>query len=193
VRKIQHWRPYICPFELLLEAVPAGSSVLDVGCGGGLFLALLSRMRAGVEGLGVDNSAAAIRCARAVAERHRLRLRFEQRDVARGDWPTGEWDVVSLVDILHHIEPGRQREVLERSASLVKPSGVLLYKDMCRRPHWMATMNRLHDLLLARQWIHYLPVQRAEAWLKEAGLTLSTSADVCRLWYGHELRIFNRK
>jgi 2-polyprenyl-3-methyl-5-hydroxy-6-metoxy-1,4-benzoquinol methylase len=192
VRKMQHWRPYICPFELLVEAVPPRATVLDIGCGGGLFLALLSRLRDDVRGEGVDNSPLAIRCAQALARDRGLPVRFEQRDLERGDWPDGEWDVVSIIDVLHHIAPGKQREVLVKAASRVKRGGILIYKDMCRRPAWMAAMNRLHDLVLARQWIHYLPVEQAAAWLEEAGLTLQQRTDCRRLWYGHELRVFAR-
>ena len=40
MRELQHWRPYICPFEELIKHLPEGAAVLDAGCSGGLFLAL---------------------------------------------------------------------------------------------------------------------------------------------------------
>lgn len=46
-RTLAAWRPYICPFEVLVRAVPMGSRVLDVGCGSGLFAALAGGERAG--------------------------------------------------------------------------------------------------------------------------------------------------
>src|ERR1700742_679944 len=54
MRAMQHWRAHICPLDLVLEQVPQGAYVLDVGCGGGLLLGVLAwtgRIRAGV---GID-------------------------------------------------------------------------------------------------------------------------------------------
>lgn len=56
LRRLQHYRPFICPFEDLLSIVPPGSSVLDVGCGGGLWLALLRETGRLSRGVGFDSS-----------------------------------------------------------------------------------------------------------------------------------------
>ena len=53
-------------------------------------------------------------------------------------------------------------------------------------------MNRLHDLVMARQWIHYAPIADVESWSRQAGLTLVHAEDTSRCWYGHELRIFSK-
>src|SRR5947208_2041928 len=68
MRKLQHWRPYICPFEELIRHVPGGASVLDAGCGGGLFLALLAATGKRITGQGFDISSPAIDVARTMAE-----------------------------------------------------------------------------------------------------------------------------
>jgi hypothetical protein len=74
----------------------------------------------------------------------------------------------------------------------VKPGGMLLYKDMAQKPFFPAAMNRLHDLVLARQWIHYVPIRQVEEWAREAGLTITHSGAFSRLWYRHDLRIFSK-
>jgi 2-polyprenyl-3-methyl-5-hydroxy-6-metoxy-1,4-benzoquinol methylase len=197
MRKLQHWRPFICPFERLLPFVPDRSRVLDIGCGGGLFLGLLvGSGRDIASGTGFDVSAPAIDAARRMAsrvERSRGRavLRFERLDVA-APWPEGPFDVVCLIDVMHHVPPSAQRAVLEQAAAQVTPGGTLIYKDMCRRPHWRALMNRLHDLVLARQWIHYLPIDHAERSLVATGLRVTHRESANRLWYGHELRVFRK-
>jgi len=38
-RRMQQLRPYACPVEVLLSVSPENGSVLDVGCGSGLFRA----------------------------------------------------------------------------------------------------------------------------------------------------------
>jgi len=60
------------------------------------------------------------------------------------------------------------------------------------RPRWRALANQAHDLVMARQLIRYCPVEDIEAWAAEESLALVHRADATRLWYGHELRVFER-
>lgn len=196
LRKMMHYRILICPFERLIQHVAPGASVLDVGCGSGLFLALLSGTVEKITGVGFDSSIPAIEVAGRMAEQVKLselgaELRFIQLDVS-APWPDGLFDVVSLVDVLHHVPPSEQRSVIQTATAHVKPGGLLLYKDMANRPHFQAFMNRLHDLVVARQWIHYLPIRTVEAMAKEFGLKLEFGETLSRLWYRHELRVFRK-
>jgi len=50
----------------------------------------------------------------------------------------------------------------------------------------------MHDLLLARQWIHYLPIRRVDEWAGEFGLVPVHKEAISRLWYRHELRIYRK-
>ena len=107
-RKLQHWRPYICPFESLVGYVKDGSQVLDVGCGGGLLLSLLAGLGREFEGVGFDVSAGAIDAASRMARRAatispNARLSFLRLDFDAA-WPAEKVDVVFLIDVLHHTE-----------------------------------------------------------------------------------------
>jgi 2-polyprenyl-3-methyl-5-hydroxy-6-metoxy-1,4-benzoquinol methylase len=193
----QRYRPFICPFEELIMRVPAGSHVLDVGCGGGLFLGLLLATRRISFGHGFDSSPQAIAVARAMAARTSQcgtspgSLVFEHRSV-RGPWPSGQFDVVSIVDVMHHVAPTLQPRLLKFAFHHIKPGGLLLYKDIAWQPQWRATANRLHDFVLTRQCIHYAPIADVQEWAKGAGLQLIESRSISRLWYGHELCVFRR-
>lgn len=191
-RALQHYRPYICPFEQLLPFVPEGASVLDVGCGGGLWLGLLASTGRLARGLGFDASEGAIRQAKLMrTPAPGPELTFEHRGV-QDEWPGGTFDAVCLIDVLHHVPPGEQGRVVQRAAQRVKVGGVLIYKDMCRRPAWRALANRAHDLLVARQWVNYAPVEQVSLWAVNEGLTLVHAASVSRWWYGHEVRVFRK-
>jgi 2-polyprenyl-3-methyl-5-hydroxy-6-metoxy-1,4-benzoquinol methylase len=184
----QKLRPLICPFAALIERVPAGASVLDVGCGAGLLLGLLAKTGRLSHGLGFDSNGGAIERARLMRQRlgGDFRLEFERRDVADG-WPEGHFDVVSLIDVMHHVPTQHQASVIRLAAARLKPGGLLLYKDMVQRPRWRAFMNRLHDLVLARQWIQYAPIADVAQWMKAAGLQVGEIQLYNTFWYGHEL------
>ena len=195
-RTLQRWRPYICPVETLVGLVPEGASVLDVGCGGGLFLGLLHQTGRLGRGLGFDVSAKAIDTARSMAERvskgsESSPLTFQRLSVEE-TWPDGTFDVVSMIDLMHHVARPARHRLFDQAALRVRRGGILLYKDMGQRPRWRALANRAHDLLLAGQWIHHMPIRAVEAWADDAGLRLEHAQRVHRLWYAHDIRIFRR-
>lgn len=192
----QRFRPFICPFEELLPLVPSGARMLDAGCGAGLFLGLLAmegRIRAGV---GFDSAAAAISSAQRMARRAAglgspATLEFIRLD-ATAAWPEGHYDVVSLIDVLHHVPKAAQRRVFELAVRRLDSAGRLIYKDMARAPAWRAWANRLHDLALAGEWIHYVPIEEVERWAADMGLRVLEQGSFNRYCYAHELRVFGR-
>lgn len=193
MQTMQHLRPYICPFHDLIPLVPDGSAVMDVGCGSGLFLGLLHRFEKGILGFGFDTSSMAIDTATRMAQHHGAgRLRF---DLVRKEdpWPVGEFDVVSMLDVLHHIPVEQQEAAFRAAASSVRPGGLFLYKDMSDAPWYCAGANRLHDLVLAREWIHYVPIATVEKWAEAMQLQRQTSRSIRMFWYQHDLRVFKRR
>ncbi len=195
-RFLQHHRHRIAPVGRLVELVPHGSDVLDVGCGGGLFVMCLAASGRAARAHGVDASANAIAAAEAAARRLRgqgssATIVFEHREVQQG-LPQGEFGVVSMIDVMHHVPVAAQRRAFDDAASRVRAGGFFLYKDMCDAPVWRAGMNRLHDLIMARQWIRYVPIERVDGWAAEAGLVAERAEEHRMLWYGHELRVYRR-
>lgn len=196
MRKLQQWRPFICPYELLLPHIEPGSSVLDIGCGGGLFLGLLISDGYAVFGTGFDTASRAIEVAGKMARRLERggapgHLTFSCLRV-QDSWPQGRYDAVCMIDVIHHVPPALQREFFLQAVSMLAPGGRFVFKDMCRRPRWRALANSLHDAVVARERIHYVPMEDVEKWAAEAKLTLIHKENANRLWYGHELRVFSR-
>lgn len=195
MRKAQQFRPRICPFDLMLPHVRPGAEILDVGCGSGLFLMLAASIIPGVRGVGFDPSHAAIRTAAAAASRldehAKGRLRFEKCS-ASDPWPEGEFDVVALIDVLHHIPAREQETVFRQACRHVKPGGMLLYKDMSTRSRRWSTLNRLHDLVLARQWIRYVAVASVLDWARDVQFELRHRDAALRFGYDHDLLVFER-
>lgn len=182
-RLIQRLRPRICPIKRVMAAVPPGSRILDVGCGSGLLLALLADSGRIASGIGFDASATAIALAQ---RRSGLPLSFVWQD-AQAAWPAGPFEAVLLNDVLHHVPPAAQRAVVAQAVAALAPGGTLIIKDMATRPRLMATMNQLHDLVMARQWVHHLAGQVIADWCRDLGLRVAPVERFHRFWYAHEL------
>lgn len=192
---IQKLRPLICPFEPLLAHLRPGSHVLDVGCGTGSLLLQATQKGLVREALGIDVSEAALAQARQAWAQLRpadgsANLVFEKRMSAAE--LEGTWATVMMIDVIHHVPPSEQQAFVRAAMHRVQVGGRFIYKDMCRRPFWKAGMNRLHDLVMARQWIHYVPMEHVLGWAQEEGLTCVHRANYSRVWYGHELTVFER-
>jgi hypothetical protein len=56
----------------------------------------------------------------------------------------------------------------------------------------MAAANRMHDLMLARQWIHYVHLSDVMDWASQEGLNAIKHQTYRRLFYNHELVLFRR-
>ena len=193
LRSFQALRPSICPIERLLREIPPGSRVLDIGCGAGLLLVAGASSGRVAAGCGIDINERALEAARrALAQlESRATIRFECAPAE--SLPEGAFDVVTLVDVMHHVRPAEQHGFFAAAAARVRPHGLLLYKDMCARPRWKAWGNRLHDLLLARQWIHYRPLAEVTCWAAQAGFSVVRKEEYTRFWYGHELLVLRRR
>jgi 2-polyprenyl-3-methyl-5-hydroxy-6-metoxy-1,4-benzoquinol methylase len=194
IRYKQGLRPYICPFHILVDVIPPNCTILDVGCGAGLFIALLAYLGRVRSAVGFDTDRVAILAAESIASRlsNSSQICFEHRN-AHAPWPEGRFDVVCLIDILHHVRPGKQVGLISTAAEHVAEGGMLLYKDMVRRPFWRAWANRVHDLLSVREWIYYPKINDVIAWAEAEDLHLEKRGSINMLWYGHEWLIFRRK
>ncbi|MEM1444521.1 MAG: class I SAM-dependent methyltransferase [Planctomycetota bacterium] len=190
-RWMMRTRPRICPLDWVLQAVPAGSRVLDIGCGRGLLVGLLSATGRAVGGVGVDPSGPAVQTAAAMMSAEGDA--WSWRTTARiEDWPDEAFDAVTMVDVMHHLPSAMRRPAVEAAAQRLKPGGVFVYKDMALRPWWSLMMNRLHDAALVREWTTPEPIDRVSGWAQATGLEQIDAKRGRRWWYTHEQRTFRK-
>lgn len=111
---------------------------------------------------------------------------------AESPWPGGEFGVVSIIDVLHHVPKDIAPTLFENAAARLNPGGILLYKDIYPGS-WRSVCNRMHDLVLARQLIHLVPTPVVIEWAERAGFALRETRRIDTLWYGHVLCVFEKK
>ena len=103
----------------------AGKRALDIGCGGGLFLATMQSQ--GAEVLGVELSDT-----RAHYSKTKHGFEVIKRTIEDDYWKQfhGSFDVVTLWDVIEHVN--YPLATLRAAADLLKPGGVLLIDTPCR-------------------------------------------------------------
>lgn len=193
LRRLISARPYVCPFDHIEKHVPQDAQVLDVGCGNGALLAILLASGRIAGGVGCDVNDAALASARTAADRTGRGACVAFRKIAGFDeLPDASFDVVTMVDVLHHVpEDGRARAV-DQSLRRVAPGGIFLFKDMVEKPFWRRLAHNLDDLLFSGEWVRQVKTDALESQVLEAGFRLVESACIPRVFYGNTLRVFQR-
>ena len=192
-RALAALRPLIARLDRRVAFIPDDPRVLDIGCGTGVLLFLLHRQGALREGVGIDINGAAIAAAQRVAQGGMAPIVF-QRCTGLRDWPVAQFDVVLMVDVLHHVPRPLRRPMIEAALARVGAGGRFIYKDMCRRPVPRRLWNQVHDLLLARQVVFVEPIEHVLGWAAAAGfVSMASERYVGAGLYGHELEVLQRQ
>jgi 2-polyprenyl-3-methyl-5-hydroxy-6-metoxy-1,4-benzoquinol methylase len=105
---------------------PEATRVAEIGCGDGSMAgALLSRMPS-LDYTGIDVSDHPGR----LFDGDRSRVRFlSQLSSELVTTEAGTFDVVLVVDVVHHVAEGDRLSLLQDAAALLRPGGLLLFKD----------------------------------------------------------------
>jgi len=126
-------RALTCPFSPLLDRFPCKGAVLDVGCGHGLLINLLSRdpSRRALKICGIDHDSAKIERARRVALPG---VEFSTRGL--DSFQEASFDAVSIFDVLYTVRKEVWSEILGGCSRVLRHGGLLIVKEVVDRPRW---------------------------------------------------------
>jgi SAM-dependent methyltransferase len=107
------------PFSVICEVAgpPAGQRIADVGCGDGALAALLSA--AGYSVVGVEPGAEAL----AAGRKRAPQIELHQAGAEKLPFANGSFDVVAMVNALHHVPPQLMLQAVAEAARVLRPGG----------------------------------------------------------------------
>jgi 2-polyprenyl-3-methyl-5-hydroxy-6-metoxy-1,4-benzoquinol methylase len=119
------------PILRLERYVPDKGEIVDLGCGNGLFTAVLKSGAPARTIVGIDLDARKISAARK-ALGNLPHLDFRLGDISAVDYPPA--DVFTIVDVLFLVPVETQDRILGRCAKNLRSGGRLVLKEMDKRP-----------------------------------------------------------
>jgi 2-polyprenyl-3-methyl-5-hydroxy-6-metoxy-1,4-benzoquinol methylase len=187
--RARHW---LCPLERIAAYVPPQGRVLDVGCGHGLFSNLLALESPARQVLGVDPMASKIAVAARVA---RALTNVCYRVGTAADVTDGDYDVITILDVLYLLPRPEKLALLERCRALLRPGGLLLLKTNDTAPRWKYLWTRFQEQVMVGlgltlgQGLYFLSAAENAALLAAAGFQSRTVRLDTWLPYPHVLFI----
>lgn len=159
----------------LLANLPERGLVLNLGSGIGLFDIYAAHHRPDLRFIGIDLNEDRIRMATDAARRFGVsNVEFIHGDVGSA-LPDVRPDVVITLDVLHHLPPATQDQVLGWVAANLQPSGVLFIKDISTHTKWKVTFTQvLDDIMTKREPTYYFSAEHMRRRLAALGFVTTT-------------------
>jgi ubiquinone/menaquinone biosynthesis C-methylase UbiE len=170
LEQAEFWRQ-----DLILPELPykGGESLLEIGCGAGAVLKILSEALSGMSFAGIDKEARQIAVAEKVLQGRGIELRLG--DALALPWPEASFDHVYMMWFLEHLPD--PVAVLREAKRVLKPGGTILANECVYPDFRLKPGNADFDYF----WKAFCAVfaksghvdagRRQEAWMTEAGFS----------------------
>lgn len=134
----------IAPFEEIFPYLPDKGIVWDLGCGYGFLANYLALGRPQNKIFGLDNDQGRIAKAQeTILERQNIQ--FLVNDLSNPETIEPRPSCIICFDLLHHLPKGKQGLLLEACQRMLLPKGVLLLKEINKKPAHKYLWNYCHD------------------------------------------------
>jgi 2-polyprenyl-3-methyl-5-hydroxy-6-metoxy-1,4-benzoquinol methylase len=182
------YRPFICPFEGIVDEAKKANSVFDIGCGNGQLLYIISEFSNSQNKklTGIEISDNLITQAAAILNKNRFTNIIE---VYKYDGITipdeiNDYDLITMVDVLHHVPKNIQKNILDQLFRKMKPGSRFLLKDIDAGSP-LVYFNKIHDLVLSKEIGNEISFVDARTSLESLGFKVLKAFKKRTFWYPH--------
>ncbi len=181
-------RGIIIPFKRIEQHVPKNGNIVDIGCGYGIFANYLASMSKKRKVIGIDLVQERISTANKIYG-HLPNLNFVCKDITDTQLP--KTDVITVIDVLHHIpSEDLQNQLLKSCYSVLSKDGKLILKDLYTKPKWKYLFNFVHDYIMTKgEPVLYQDQDTIKNLLKNSGFELEKVINIPNYPYAHILYI----
>jgi len=140
-------RSMILPIDKIERLLPPEGRILDVGCGFGftsLYFALKNGNRFIV---GSEISAKRIALAKKISKEVK-NVAFKTSSLI--EEKNEKFEAILAIDLLHHISHEQKKQFFKKASSSLNPHGLLIIKDIDKKPIFKYIWNYLHDSIMVK-------------------------------------------
>lgn len=140
-------RSALCPFDQIETYVPKKGSILDLGCGHGIFTRLLIKRSPSRRLIGIDPSIHKINIARKKAIGIK-NIKFKKGVLE--DINKVKFDCITIVDVLYLLSPSEKTILLEKVKELLRPKGYLVLTEVSSKPSFLYNLIKLEEYIMVK-------------------------------------------
>lgn len=179
------YRPYICPFDELLEMVDHQDKVFDIGCGSGQFAMLLAEFSKPSQIHGVEIAQHLVNNANELFKKYpEIDFNFNIYDGVTLPDAFSEATKIFMIDVLHHIPKHSQHAFLVHVYKRMQKGASLIIKDINAGSPFVY-FNKIHDLVFAGEIGNEFSKTKLANTLQSLGFTIESSSTKTMYVYPH--------
>ena len=190
-------RAKILPISKIEKYVPEGD-ILDVGCGYGItsiYFALKNNKR---DVTGSELQKKRVRTANK-ASRNIDNVSFEARNLiesnknAQTKFGTLKnkffkgYDAIIAIDLLHHISNKEKDIFIKECKKRLKKKGLLIIKDIDKKPFHKYLWNYVHDLLMTKDKLYFYSLKQMKSLIEKNEFKIIKIKKLRNIFYPHVL------
>lgn len=179
-------RPFICPFSDILKIIGDGNTIFDIGCGSGTFLALCAQYLKPEKIGGIEIEEKLIKNSKKMLKDFKSPKYLALYDGINIPQTISQYNVITMIDVLHHIPEKEQISFLENLRAKMNPKARLIIKDIDGGSS-LVFFNKLHDLIISGNPGNERSYEDVQCLLKEMGFRIDETYKKRVLIYPHYL------